>query len=74
MMLDWNEWQCPYCKRINEVDEQRMFEFGEALDRECSTCGRTAYIAAVPTLSFFAYSKPEWRDDACREVKEADDD
>jgi hypothetical protein len=63
MALEWNEWECPHCRRIGHVDNKGDYENGETMRMECPNCHREVVVLCAYEPTFYAYRPEDWRDD-----------
>ncbi len=64
MMLEWYEWECPYCRRICEVDPVKDYENGEVLHKSCPHCYGEVVVLCDYQPTFVAYRPKNWKEDA----------
>lgn len=55
MALEWYEWECPYCRRIAQVNPAKEYEDGETVDTLCPNCGSKVVVSCAYEPSFYAY-------------------
>jgi len=64
MVLEWCEWECPYCRRIGQVNPAKDYEDGETINMECQFCGKEVVVLCDYEPTFIAYKPKNWRGDA----------
>lgn len=64
MILEEYEWECPYCRRIGQVNPAKDYDDGETVRMSCPTCGREVIVLCDYQPVFFAYQPDYWREDA----------
>ena len=64
MALEWYEWECPYCRRIGQVNPAREYENGETMCMECPCCGKEVVVLCAYEPTFYAYKPESWAGDA----------
>lgn len=64
MALEWYEWECPYCRRIGQVDPDREYEDGETMRMECPCCGVDVVVLCAYEPTFYVYRPESWEGDA----------
>lgn len=57
-MLEWYEWECPYCRRIGQVNPAKDYEDGETMHMTCPACGSEVVVLCEYQPTFVAY-RPE---------------
>ena len=55
MILEWYEWECPYCRRIGEVNPTKGYENGETMRMSCPHCGGEVVVLCDYQPTFVAY-------------------
>lgn len=60
MSLEWYEWECPYCRRIGEVNPARDYENGEVLHMNCPCCNGEVVVLCDYQPAFVAYKPKHW--------------
>ena len=63
MALEWNEWECPNCRRIGQVDPNKSYEHGETMRMECPNCHKEVVVLCSYEPTFYAYNPENWRVD-----------
>lgn len=63
MALEWHEWECPYCRRIGQVNPAKDYEDGETMHTECPCCGKEVVVLCAYEPTFYAYRPENWRGD-----------
>lgn len=61
MSLEWYEWECPYCRRIGEVNPAKDYENGAVLRMKCPTCDREVVVLCAYEPTFYAYRPENWK-------------
>ena len=64
MALEWYEWECPYCRRIGQVNPAKDYEDGETMRMKCPCCGTDVVVLCAYEPTFYAYRPENWRGDA----------
>ena len=64
MTLRWYEWECPYCRRIGEVNPAKDYENGAVLRMVCPVCDREVVVLCAYEPTFYAYRPENWKGDA----------
>lgn len=64
MTLEWYEWECPYCRRICEVDPVKDYANGEVLHMNCPYCNGEVVVLCDYQPTFVAYRPKNWKEDA----------
>ena len=64
MSLEWYEWECPYCRRIGEVNPAKDYENGAVLRMKCPACDREVVVLCAYEPTFYAYRPENWKEDA----------
>ncbi len=60
MALEWYEWECPYCRRIGEVNPTRDYENGKTTPMKCPHCGGEVVVLCDYQPTFLAYRLKHW--------------
>lgn len=60
MALEWYEWECPYCRRIGEVNPTRDYENGKTMLMKCPHCGGEVVVLCDYQPTFLAYRLKHW--------------
>ena len=55
MTLEWYEWECPYCRRVGEVDPTNDYENGETMRTRCPHCNGEVVVLCDYQPTFVAY-------------------
>lgn len=63
MVYEWYEWDCPYCRRIGEVNPENYYEDGETMRTKCPNCGREVVVLCDYQPTFVAYRPENWSAD-----------
>ena len=63
MALEWYEWECPWCRRIGQVNPAKNYKNGETMRMNCPVCGHEVIVLCDYQPAFFAYLPESWRDE-----------
>ena len=55
MILEWYEWECPYCRRIGEVNPTEDYENGQIMHMNCPNCNGEVVVLCEYQPMFVAY-------------------
>lgn len=64
MALEWYEWECPYCRRIGQVNPAKDYWDGETMRMECPCCGEEVMVVCAYEPTFVACRTKNLRGDA----------
>ena len=63
MALEWYEWECPYCRRIGQVNPAKDYDDGETMRMECPCCRKEVVVLCAYEATFYAYRPENLRGD-----------
>lgn len=62
MTLEWYEWECPYCRRIGEVDPTKDYKNGDVLHMNCPICNGEVVVLCDYRPTFVAYCPKHFKE------------
>lgn len=60
MALEWYEWECPYCRRIGQVNPANYYGNGDTMRMKCPCCGKEVVVSCEYEPTFYAYRPENW--------------
>lgn len=55
MALEWYEWECPWCRRIGQVNPAKDYRNGDMIRMSCPACGHEVIVLCDYQPTFVAY-------------------